>query len=100
MSNINSNNELGHEFAIVNNQGHWLSDEERKFLEQREAIRFILVVLTGICVLLPPLCPFALGLTLFYLSQKYKRHWSRLNRCFSSEFFAFDHRPNFFFCGA
>ena len=70
MFNINSSNKLEREFEIAKAQGRWLSDEECKDLEQREKIRSKLVVLTGICVLLPPLWPFALGLTLYLLFPK------------------------------
>ena len=67
MFNTNPSNKLDREFEIAKDQGRWLSDEERKDLEQREAIRSKLIILTGICVLLPPLWPFALGLTLYLL---------------------------------
>jgi hypothetical protein len=70
MFNINPGNKLEREFEIAKDQGRWLSDEERKDLEQREAIRSKLIVLTSICVLLPPLWPFALGLTLYLLFPK------------------------------
>ena len=70
MFNINPNNKLEREFEIAKDRGRWLSDEERKDLEQREAIRSKLIVLTTICILLPPLWPFALGLTLYLLFPK------------------------------
>ena len=70
MFNINSSNKLEREFEIAKDHGRWLSDEEQKDLEQREAYRSKLIVLTGICVLLPPLWPFALGLTLYLLFPK------------------------------
>ena len=70
MFNINPSNKLEREFEIAKDQGRWLSDEERKDLEQREAIRSKLIILTVICVLLPPLWPFALGLTLYLLFPK------------------------------
>ena len=58
--------------------GRWLSDEERSELEQRERDRLSieekrlsrrrrLIVLAGVCVLIPPLWPLAFGLTLFLL---------------------------------
>ena len=70
MFNINPRNKLEREFEIAKDQGRWLSDEEWKDLEQREAIRSKLIVLTGICILLAPLWPFALGLTLYLLFPK------------------------------
>ena len=70
MFNINSSNKLEREFKIAKDQGRWLSDEEWKDLEQREANRSKLIVLTGICFLLPPLWPFALGLILYLLFPK------------------------------
>jgi len=70
MFNINPSNKLEREFEIAKDQGRWLSDEEWKDLEQREVLRSKLIVLTGICVLLPPLWPFALGLTLYLLFPK------------------------------
>ena len=70
MFDINPSDKLEREFEIAKDQGRWLSDEERKDLEQRDAIRSKLIVLTGICVLLPPLWPFAFGLTLYLLFPK------------------------------
>ena len=70
MFNINPSNKLEREFEIAKDQGRWLSDEEWKVLEQREVLRSKLIVLTGICVLLPLLWPFALGLTLYLLFPK------------------------------
>ena len=70
MFNINFSNKLEREFEIAKAHGRWLSDEERKELKQREAIRSKLTVLTVICILLPPLWPFALGLTIYLLFPK------------------------------
>ena len=70
MFNISPRNKLEREFEIAKDQGRWLSDEEWKDLEQREAIRSKLIIFTGICILLPPLWPFALGLTLYLLFPK------------------------------
>ena len=50
MFNISPRNKLEREFEIAKDQGRWLSDEEWKDLEQREAIRSKLIVLTGICI--------------------------------------------------
>jgi hypothetical protein len=81
--NINFSNKLEREFEIAKAQGRWLSDEERKDLHQHEAIRSKLTVLTGICVLLPPLWPFALGLTIYLLFPK------KSSRLESSQLFFF-----------
>ena len=82
MFNINPSNKLEREFEIAKDQGRWLSDEEWKDLEQREAIRSKLIVLAGICALLPPLWPFALGLNIYLLFPKNNHpDWSRRN-CF------------------
>ena len=70
MFNTNSSNKLEREFKVAKSHGRWLSDEERKDLEPHEAIRSKVVALTGICVLLPPLWPFAVGLTLYLLFPK------------------------------
>ena len=59
-------------------RGRWLSDDEQSELDREAAARGIqveakrrrdrkLVVLTGVCLLIPPLWPAALGLTLFLL---------------------------------
>ena len=74
MFNVNSNKKLEREFEIAKAQGRWLSDDERKELEQREKFRSKLIVLTGICILLPPLWPFAFGLTLYLLFPKTITH--------------------------
>ena len=58
--------------------GRWLSDDELAALqhekeqriqaqEQRDHLRFRQFVLTGVCLLIPPLWPLALGLTLYLL---------------------------------
>ena len=70
MSHFNSNRKLERDFEIAKNQGRWLSDQEQMDLEQRSKQRTKLIVLTGVCVLLPPLWPFALGLTLYLLFPK------------------------------
>ena len=65
------------EFKQAQQYGRWLSDEERLALEEEEikALRVIeqkrqrrvrLIVLTGVCVLIPPLWGLAAGLS-FYL---------------------------------
>ena len=70
MLNHHSNNKLERDFQRAKDQGSWLSDEEQKTLEQHQEIRSKLVVLTGVCILLPPLWPFAFGLTLYLLFPK------------------------------
>ena len=58
--------------------GRWLSDDERaaqaeqqrqlaSLAEQQRLRRRKLLILTGVCVLIPPLWPVALGLTLYLL---------------------------------
>ena len=66
----NSNSKLERDFERAKDQGRWLSDDEQKTLEQHQEIRSKLVVLTGVCILLPPLWPFAIGLTLYLLFPK------------------------------
>ena len=70
MFNHNSNYNLEREFELAKDQGRWLSDDERKAFEQRREIRSKLILLTGICIILPPLWPFAFGLTLYLLFPK------------------------------
>ena len=72
-----STDKLEREFKQAQQFGRWLSDEERLALEEEEtqALRLIeqqrhrrvrLVVLTGVCVLIPPLWGLAAALS-FYL---------------------------------
>ena len=67
---LNAKNKLERDFQIVKNQGRWLSDDEHIVLEKRNQIRSKLTLLTGVCILLPPLWPFAVGLTLYLLFPK------------------------------
>ena len=67
---FNDKNKLERDFQIAKNQGRWLSDDEYIVLEKRNQIRSKLFILTGFCVLLPPLWPFAFGLTLYLLFPK------------------------------
>ena len=67
---LNDKNKLERDFQIAKNQGRWLSDDELIVLEKRNQIRLKLILLTGVCVLLPPLWPFAFGLTLYLLFPK------------------------------
>ena len=77
MDPSSSTDKLEREFKQAQQFGRWLSDEERLALEEEEtkALRVIeqqrqrrvrLIVLTGICVLLPPLWGLAASLS-FYL---------------------------------
>ena len=77
MDPSSSTNKLEREFKQAQQFGRWLSDEERLALEEEEtkALRVIeqlrqrrvrLIVLTGVCVLIPPLWGLAAGLS-FYL---------------------------------
>ena len=72
-----STDKLEREFKQAQQFGRWLSDEERLALEEEEtqSLRLIeqqrhrrvrLVVLTGVCVLIPPLWGLAAALS-FYL---------------------------------
>ena len=67
---LNDKNKLERDFQIAKNQGRWLSDDEHIVLEKRNQIRSKLILLTGVCILLPPLWPFAIGLTLYLLFPK------------------------------
>ena len=67
---LNDKNKLERDFQIAKNQGRWLSDDEYIVLEKHNQIRSKLYLLTGVCVLLPPLWPFAFGMTLYLLFPK------------------------------
>ena len=69
------------DLQAARSHGRWLSEDElteiekqenaRLLLEeQRQARRRRLMVLTGVCLLMPPLWPLALGLTLYLLFPK------------------------------
>ena len=77
MDPSSSTDKLERELKQAQQFGRWLSDEERLALEEEEikALRVIeqkrqrrvrLIVLTGVCVLIPPLWGLAAGLS-FYL---------------------------------
>jgi hypothetical protein len=77
MDPSSSTDKLEREFKQAQQFGRWLSDEERLALEEEEikALRVIeqqrqrrvrLIVLTSICMLIPPLWGLAAGLS-FYL---------------------------------
>mgnify|MGYP005698515241 CR=1 FL=1 len=74
MNPSSSSNKLERELEQAQQFGRWLSDEERLALEEEEikALRVIeqqrqrrvrLIVLTGVCVLIPPLWGLAAGLS-------------------------------------
>ena len=67
---LNDSNNVERDFQIAKDHGRWLSDDERIDLDNRIQTRSKLLVLTGVCVLLPPLWPFAFGLTLYLLFPK------------------------------
>ena len=77
MDPFSSSEKLEREFKQAQQFGRWLSDEERLALEEEEtqALKVIeqqrhrrerLIVLTGICILIPPLWGLAAALS-FYL---------------------------------
>ena len=77
MDPFSSTDKLEREFKQAQQCGRWLSDEERLALEEEEtqALKVIeqqrhrrerLIVLTGICILIPPLWGLAAALS-FYL---------------------------------
>ena len=69
------------ELQAAREEGRWLTDDEHEAIEQQHqqrvvqtrldsATRHKLIILTGVCVLIPPLWPVALGLTLYLLFPK------------------------------
>ena len=69
------------ELQVAREEGRWLSDDEHEAIEQQHQQRIVqgrqnsatrskLVILSGVCVLIPPLWPVALGLTLYLLFPK------------------------------
>ena len=78
MSETTTPQQLERDLQAARHHGRWLSDEERLALEREESerqqkeaqqrqLRRKLTVLAGVCVLLPPMWPLALGLTLYLL---------------------------------
>ena len=78
MDPFSSTDKLEREFKQAQQFGRWLSDEERLALEEEEtqALRVIeqqrhrrerLIVLTGICILIPPFWGLAAALSLYLL---------------------------------
>ena len=77
MDPSSSKDKLEREFKQAQQFGRWLSDDERlafeeeeaqalKMVEQQRHRRMRLIVLTGVCMLIPPLWGLAAGLS-FYL---------------------------------
>lgn len=75
MTNQGAGDRLEKDFDQAKRSGRWLSDEEMQVLAQQErdqleakerdaSNRRKLLILTGVCILLPPLWPLALALTL------------------------------------
>jgi len=69
------------ELQVAREEGRWLSDDEHEAIEQQHQQRIVqgrrdsatrnkLIILSGVCVLIPPLWPVALGLTLYLLFPK------------------------------
>ena len=78
MDPFSSSDKLEREFKQAQQFGRWLSDEERLALEEEEtqALSVIeqqrhrrkrLIVLTGICILIPPLWGLAAAISLYLL---------------------------------
>ena len=78
MDPFSSSEKLEREFKQAQQFGRWLSDEERLALEEEEtqALRVVeqqrhrrerLIVLTGICILIPPFWGLAAALSLYLL---------------------------------
>ena len=78
MSETTTPQQLERDLHVARHHGRWLSEEERLELEREESerlqneeqqrkMRTKLTVLAGVCVLLPPMWPLALGLTLYLL---------------------------------
>ena len=78
MSKGNPAERLEDELDRAKARGRWLSDDEQAALDREADAEALLVeakqqrdrklmILTGVCLLIPPLWPVALGLTLFLL---------------------------------
>ncbi len=86
MDPSSSTDKLEREFKQAQQFGRWLSDDERLALEEEEAeaLRMIeqqrqrrlrLIVLTGVCVLIPPLWGLAAGLSFICCFQTQPNVW-------------------------
>ena len=78
MSDRNPSERLEADLDRAMSRGRWLSDDEQAELDREADARAVqleikrrrdrkLMILTGVCLLIPPLWPVALGLTLFLL---------------------------------
>ena len=78
MNNRTPAEQLEAELDRAKARGRWLSDDEQAVLDREANAETLLVeakqqrdrklmILTGVCLLIPPLWPVALGLTLFLL---------------------------------
>ena len=78
MSDRNPAKRLEDDLDLAKARGRWLSDDEQVELDREAEVLANrveakqrrdrkLVILTGVCLLIPPLWPLALGLTLFLL---------------------------------
>ena len=78
MSKGNSAERLGDELDRAKARGRWLSDDEQAELDREDDAVALqvqakqqrdrkLMILAGVCLLIPPLWPVGLGLTLFLL---------------------------------
>ena len=81
MAETTTENRRERELQVAREEGRWLSDDEHEAIEQQHQQRMVqdrrdsatrnkLVILTGVCVLIPPLWPVAIGLTLYLLFPK------------------------------
>ncbi|MEB3235184.1 MAG: hypothetical protein VKM98_07140 [Cyanobacteriota bacterium] len=82
-------NDLEHELEQARRHGRWLADDELVELklqqqgtlqrdQSRRSHRHKLLILTAICVLIPPLWPLALGLVLYLLFPRTTRRFGLL----------------------
>ena len=78
MDGPTSRQSIEQQFARAQELGRWLTDDELAAEAEQESLRLAevqkqkslrtrLMVLTAVCVVLPPLWPLALGLTLYLL---------------------------------
>lgn len=78
MDDSTSRQSIEQQFARAQELGRWLTDDELAAEAEQESLRLAemqkqksvrtrLMVLTAVCVVLPPLWPLALGLTLYLL---------------------------------
>ena len=78
MADGSSNDQLEQDFEAAQGRGRWLSEEEQRAVDQQreherltedqaQSRRRRLMVLTGVCILLPPFWPLAFALTCYLL---------------------------------